>query len=304
MSRLLSAVLAVLVAVPALAQTSKSALDKQTMEAYVRHLFVWGPQIQVKIDDAKPSPLPGFFEVKVTGMAGGAVQEEVFHVSKDGQKIVRGVIFDVSRSPFAEELAKLKTDGAPRLGPEAAPVSIVVFSDFQCGYCREEAKVLRENVAATFPNDVRIYFKDFPLQQIHPWAKPAAMAGRCVYGQSPEAFWQYHDWIFENQSAMTAENVKSKVMEFARDKDLDVLLLGNCIDRKATEPEVNQSLAEGFGLRVNSTPTLFINGRRIPGQIAWPNLKSVIEHELQHQKSAAESKEKCCEVSLPTPLDQ
>ena len=68
----------------------KSALDKAAMEEYVRHLFVWGPQIQVKVGDPKPSELQGFHQVSVVASAAGASQEEMFYVSKDGQKIVRG----------------------------------------------------------------------------------------------------------------------------------------------------------------------------------------------------------------------
>src|SRR4051794_40355109 len=76
----------------AAAGTKKSALDKTAMEEYVRHLFVWGPQIQVKIADPKPSELPGFNLISVVASAGPASQEELFYVSKDGQKIVRGMI--------------------------------------------------------------------------------------------------------------------------------------------------------------------------------------------------------------------
>src|SRR6266481_6392712 len=88
----------------------KSALDKPTLEAYVRHLFVWGPQIKVEISDPKPTALPGMMEVNVRASAGNATQDEVFYVSKDGQKLLRGTIFDVKDNPFKGDLDKLKTD--------------------------------------------------------------------------------------------------------------------------------------------------------------------------------------------------
>src|SRR4029079_5457591 len=77
------------------AEVKKSALDKPTLEAYVRHLFVWGPQIKVEIGEAKPAPLPGMMEVAVRASAGQATQDEIFYISKDGQKLVRGNVFDV-----------------------------------------------------------------------------------------------------------------------------------------------------------------------------------------------------------------
>src|SRR5690242_6874765 len=87
--------------------SNKSALDKPTLEAYVRHLFVWGSQIKVEIADPKPAPVPGMLEVTVRASAGQASQEELFYVSKDGQKIIRGTVFDVAQNPFKPDLDKL-----------------------------------------------------------------------------------------------------------------------------------------------------------------------------------------------------
>ncbi|MBX5494659.1 MAG: thioredoxin domain-containing protein [Bryobacteraceae bacterium] len=284
------------------APAAKSALDKATLEAYVRHLFLWGPQINVAVGDPKPAPLPGFYEITVTATAGPASQQETLYVTKDGQKVVRGNVYDIASNPFQPEIDKLKTEFQPSFGAPGAPVVIAVFSDFQCSYCKQEAKVLRENLKATFPNEVRVYFKDFPIDQIHPWARPAAIAGRCIFRQNPASFWDYHDWIFEKQEEITPDNLKSKVLEFAKAKNLDDFMLGQCMDSKATEGDINQSIAEGRGLRVDSTPTLFINGRRIPGSVGWPQLRRIVEMELDYQKQHANAGEKCCELKLPTPF--
>jgi protein-disulfide isomerase len=186
---------------PAAPAAKKSALDKATLEGYVRHLFVWGPAIEVRIDDPKPSAVPGFFDVKVTGSAGNAMQEEVFYVSKDGRRFLRGTMYDVESNPFQQDLAKLKTLGEPNYGTPGAPVVLVVFTDYQCPFCREEAKMLRENLTKAFPTQVRLYFKEYPL---HPSSRAIAMAGRCVYRQDPAAFWDYHDWAFDKQKRTDA----------------------------------------------------------------------------------------------------
>jgi protein-disulfide isomerase len=184
-------------------------------------------------------------------------------------------------------------------------VSIIIFSDFQCGYCAQEGRMLRENLLQTYPEQVRLYFKDFPLDQIHPWARLAAIAGRCVYRESEEAFWNYHDWVFANQAELDPANFKTKFLEFARSLGkLDDFKLGNCLDKRVTEAEVDRSVAEGRALQVNSTPTLFINGRRISAQIPWQNLKQVIDFELEHQKSTHTAGESCCAVKLPVPVEQ
>jgi len=284
------------------AAPKKSAMDKTTLEAYVRHLFVWGPHIKVEIDDPKPSALPGFVDVLVHASAGAARQDELFYVSKDGQRIVRGSVFEVTQNPFKPELDKLKTEFQPSFGTPGATVVIVVFSDFQCPYCKEEAKMLRTNIPSAYPKQVRVYFKDYPLDQIHPWARPAAIAGRCVFRQNPAAFWDYHDWIFEHQGEMSADNLRAKVLDWAKGKEVDTLQLGRCMDARATEEEVNKNAAEARELRVMSTPTLFVNGRRIASSIDWPNLRQVIDFEIEYQKTAKNAGEDCgCEVKLPAP---
>ncbi len=284
------------------ASDKKSALDKPTLEAYVRHLFVWGPQIKVEISNAKPSALPGMMEVNVRASNGNASQDVLFYVSKDGQKIVQGTVFDVKDNPFKADLDKLKTDLQPNFGTPGAPVVLVLFSDFQCPYCKEEAKMLRGNILSAYPKQVRLYFKDLPLEQIHPWAKAAAMAGRCVFKQNPSVFWDYHDWIYEHQGEITKENFREKALEFAKGKEIDALQFGRCMDTRSTEAEVDKSVGEARELKVNSTPTLFVNGRKLPAQVAWPDLRQIIDHEIEYQKTAKNAGEDCgCEVKLPSP---
>jgi protein-disulfide isomerase len=288
---------------PPAAAPRKTALDKAAFETYVRHLFVWGAPILVKIDDPKPSQLPGFVDVKVVASAGNATQEVTFYVSKDGRKIVRGEVFDVANNPFKPDLDKLKTQFEPSFGTPGATVVVVVFSDFQCPYCRDEAKMLRENILSAYPKQVRVYFKEFPLDAIHPWARMAAIAGRCVFRQNAASFWDYHDWIFDKQGEITPENLKAKALEFAASKKLDTLQLGSCMDTRATEADVNRTSAEARALGVNSLPTLFINGRKISAQIAWPNLRQIIDYEIDYQKTAKNAGEDCgCEIKLPSPL--
>jgi len=283
------------------ATPQKTALDKATLEAYVRHLMVYGPQIQISVGDPKPSPLPGFVEVKVHASAGQAKQDLLFYVSKDGQKIVQGNVYDVKNNPFKDDLDKLKTDGQPAIGKPGAPVVVVEFTDFQCPYCKQEAQVLRQNLTSAYPNQVRLYFVDHPLEQVHPWAKTAALAGRCIFKQNSDAFWQYHDWMFEHQGEITVDNVKEKIMEFAKGKDnIDTLQLSHCLESKATEPELAKEQAMGDALNIESTPTLFINGRRRVGSQDWPTLRAIIDYEIEYQKTAHNAGEDCgCELKLP-----
>jgi protein-disulfide isomerase len=295
---------AVMLAAPISAQNQKkSALDKAVLEAYVRHLYVLKPEIKVQVADPKPAKVDGFFDVVVHASLGDTSQDFPFMVSKDGSKILQAIVYDVNSNPFKADLDKLKTEFQPSLGTPGAPVVLVSFSDYECPHCKDEAAMLRQNLVSTYPTQVRLYAKDFPLDSIHNWARPAAIAGRCVFRQNPSSFWSYYDWIFAHQADITDANLKDKAMEWTKgQKNVDMLQLGRCMDTKATEAEVDKNVAEGRDLGINSTPTLFVNGRRIAQAIDWTNLRGIIDYEIEYQKTAKNAGEDCgCEVKLDTP---
>src|SRR6476646_10342391 len=124
-----------LAVVPVFAQTAapKSSIDKATIEAYLRHAELWIPQVTVAIDDPQPSAyLPGFSEVAVHLSYQGQTKDEHYFVSQNGKSIIKGDVYDLSKSPFQSALDRIKTDGQPSYGKAGAPVTIVVFGDFQC----------------------------------------------------------------------------------------------------------------------------------------------------------------------------
>jgi len=283
----------------------QSGFDKATLETYLRHVELWVPGVGVKIDDAKESKeLPGFLDVTIhLSYNNNNLPEQHYFMSKDGKKIFKGDVYDINKSPFQDNLDKLNVKGAPSLGPANAPITVVVFSDFQCPMCKQEAAVIHKEITEAFPTQVRIYFRDFPLESLHNWARAAAVAGRCVYKQNPAAFWDYHDWIYENQTYIGLDNLNAKLQEFATEKNIDGMQLSRCIENKATDPEVKASMAIATSLALNSTPTIFVNGRRIDGAVPWENLKLLITEELDHQtKAAAAASSKddsCCTVTIP-----
>jgi protein-disulfide isomerase len=292
-----------LVAAGAAQSDKKSAFNKAELETYVRHLWVIPGTMGVTIGDPTPSDLPGMQEVRVKIKQGTASQEVPLYVTKDGGKILQGAAYDVSFNPFKKDLDRLKTTFQPSVGTPGATVVVVMFSDFQCPYCKVEAQMLRQNLVSTYPTQVRLYFIDFPLEQLHPWAKPAAMAGRCVFRQDPASFWDYYDWIYGRQETITADNLKSIVTIWSKDrKDIDTLQLGGCMDTKETEKEVDAEMAKGKDLEIAGTPTLFVNGRRIPNSVDWTYLKNTIDNEIEYQKVAKNAGEDCgCDLKLDVP---
>lgn len=282
------------------APASATAFDKAKITSYVKAMEGWSdnPQLVIKVTDPVPSKyLPGFQEFNVILVYMGEEVIQRNYLWRDG-KIVQGMVSDIHQHPFQQNIDKLKPEMSPSFGTPGAKAVITVFSDFECPYCKEEAKVLRGQLMQEFGNDVRVYFKDYPITQIHPWSMPAAIAGRCVFRAEPAKFWNYHDWAFENQQSFTPQNLKDKVIEWAGTQGLDTLQLGRCMDNKSTESEVRKSMAEGRALGIDKTPMLFINGRRLDPQ-SWPGLQAAVRFELDYQKTANNAGEKCCEVSIP-----
>jgi protein-disulfide isomerase len=182
--------------------------------------------------------------------------------------------------PAAENApVQLNLERQPSFGPADAPVTIVEFGDFECPACRAEAPLMRELIPQSFPNQVRIVFKDYPLESIHPWARAAAIAGRCVFRQNPEAFWRFYDWDYDNQDDITVENLKTRVLGWAAGNGVNSAQLESCIDSKATDAEVAQNIADGKAAGVHGTPTVFVNGVKSPS-IQLPGLRKMIEKEL------------------------
>jgi len=288
----------------------KSALDKATMEAYLRYAELWIPQVTVKIDDPKPSAtLDGFYDVTVHLTFNGATKDESYYVSKDGKNIVKGQTYNVGISPFKSNLDLLKVDQQPSYGAgPGAPVNLVVFSDFQCPYCQKEELDLRKNIPAAFGDKVRVTFVDFPLTSIHPWAMKGSIAGRCTYRVSPDAFWDYHDWVYTGQKDITLENFDAKLQEYAKNKGLDALQLGRCMDDKTSAAAIEDSIELGHKLGISATPTIFINGRKLEGGVEWNVLQQLLQIEIDHTTaetktvaSATPKKEddSCCTVEIP-----
>jgi protein-disulfide isomerase len=297
----------------AAATPTAPALDKAQLEQYLRYAEGFTQDVHCKLDEPQPSPFPGFYRLAVHWAtdAGGRA-DRVYYLTPDGQKLINaslwdqnlnGSLWDLKMSPFAEALSHMPESGYG-FGPEDAKVKLVIFSDFQCPYCREFAKVVRDNVTQKYPKDVSVLFEDFPIDNLHPWARAAAEASHCVGDQKPAAFWLFHDWVFEHQAEIKKENLREKVLGFAKDQNkdqnLDAAKLQACMDTHADAAAVEANLAAGAQLQVRQTPTFFINGRMVPGALKWPSLDIVIQLELHRPASIPDGKKAdCCQVFPP-----
>ncbi|MGH9746372.1 MAG: DsbA family protein [Candidatus Acidiferrales bacterium] len=242
---------------PEEAQLLKSA------EAFIRKLFAWGADFQVKLGPLTQSPAPDFYRVPILVTFNGQTDAGEVFISKDGKTLMRGEMFETSADPFAATRSKLRLEGDPSKGPADSPAVLVEFSDYQCPHCRQ-LYVAMQTIEQKFPK-LRVVYKDFPLTAIHPWAMTAAIGGRCAFAQSPELFWLVHDLIFENQDVISSENVYDKMIDFAVRAGADKDAFKVCMALPEAKQAIQADLEEGKAVQISSTPTVFVNGRPVIG---------------------------------------
>ncbi|MFT5685145.1 MAG: protein-disulfide isomerase/uncharacterized membrane protein/thiol-disulfide isomerase/thioredoxin [Myxococcota bacterium] len=170
-------------------------------------------------------------------------------------------------------------EGVPVLGPEDAPVTIVLFEDFQCPFCRTLAGNLHA-LKASRPDDVRIAWYNFPMhtacnaaapKDMHPRACAAAAASVCAEQQGK--FWEMHDVLFFNSAKLS----NKEILNYAEGIGVDMSAYKTCLRDPATGEKILADARLGAELGVKGTPTFFINGRRLSGAQPVEVLEAVVD---------------------------
>ncbi|MGH9715781.1 MAG: DsbA family protein [Candidatus Acidiferrales bacterium] len=255
----------------------------KSTESFVRELFAWGPNVPVKLGPLTQSAASDFYDVPVQVTLQGHVETGDVYVSKDGKTMLRGDLYKMDADPFAQNRAKLTVNGDPSIGPAKARVTLIEFSDFECPHCQELYEAMK-TVATEYPQ-IRIVYKNFPLTNIHPWAETAAIGGRCAYEESPAAFWKVESSIFDNQDVITPDNAWGQLVEFATKAGLQPDKFKACMASAEAKKAVEADRAEGVALGVDSTPTIYIDGRPLIGG-DLPTLEQYINFELDKTSAA------------------
>lgn len=264
---------------PACGATAAPLPAKDALVLHIRETFGVPAQVPLELGDLKPSGIPGLDMASLTIGAGDQAQKQTVYVSKDGRHYFMSEAQDLKVDPDAVRREKIKLDGAPSRGPEDAPIQLVEFSDFECPYCRQAQLSLEKELEA-YKGKVRLVFKTFPLERIHPWAKTAAVAALCAARQKPEAFWTLGDAYFEGQKDITPDNVRAKSLELAAKAKLDSGAFATCIDKAETADIVAANIEEGEKAGVGSTPSFFVNGHPIRGYSSFEPFKELIDEML------------------------
>jgi len=146
--------------------------------------------------------------------------------------------------------ARASLADAPALGRQDAPVTLVEFSDYQCPFCGRFFSATLSTLKRDYidTGKVRLVFRDFPLDRIHPQARKAAEAAHCAGDQGK--YWQMHDRLFQNQNALTPPQLS----EHARALGLDGAAFENCLTSAKQAERVQKGLEDGLAAGVQGTP--------------------------------------------------
>jgi len=178
-----------------------------------------------------------------------------------------------------EPRLEIATEGHPAKGPATAPVTIVEFSDFECPYCKLVVPTLQQ-IKDKYGDQVRIVFRQFPLDSLHPHARKAAEAALCAQEQGK--FWEMHDAMFGDQKALEIPALKATAEKLGVDKTK----FEQCLDSGRLAQRVKEDERAGTLVGVSGTPALFVNGRALPsGAAPFETIAQVIDEELARNKS-------------------
>ena len=261
-------------------------LDKPELAGRIKRYYESSgdipPDVDVSVAELGGSDIPGLTKGKLRLARGAQSQEMAFFVSNDGRWFLQGDPIDLTVDPVAHIMETIKvTDNDPKRGAATSPVTVVEYSDFQCPFCARAEKIVQEEVLAKYGDKVRFVYKQFPLTSIHPWAEPASLIGLCVFKQNGnDAYWKYHAAVFEKQKDVPTENPTAQLLAIAKESGADEAKVKACLDAEETKPLVAASLEEAEKIGVDSTPTFFINGRKLSGAQPLEAFQAIIDPEL------------------------
>src|SRR5262245_6018545 len=190
----------------------------------------------------------------------------------------------VHLQPPPASLVEVSIDGAPIRGAADAPVTVVEFSDFECPFCKQTHPTLKQ-LLERYPGKVRLAYRDFPLDSIHPQARRAAEAARCAQEQGK--FWEYHDVLFTQSPQLAPEDLR----RYAAQMGLDVTKFDGCLSTGVHKAAVQRDLDEGNRLGITGTPAFFINGRTLSGAQPLEAFTRLIDQELARIGDSGKGKE-------------
>ncbi len=253
----------------------------------MRSHYALPPDVKVVLGSLRASEFPNYDALTITFDNSEKKQTYEFLLSHDHKTLLRMTKLDLSKDPYAEVMSKIDVKGRPTRGNKDAKVVVVNYDDFECPFCSRMHATLFPEILKEYGDRILIIYKDYPLEEIHPWSVHAAVDANCLNVQNGDAYWDYADYLHANQRTVTGEKGKAAQSE-ALDKlaveqgqkhNLDLTKLQACV-KAQDDKGVRASMDEGDAIGVNATPTLFVNGQKLDGAVPVEQVRETLDRAL------------------------
>jgi len=180
-------------------------------------------------------------------------------------KVWQEIVLAMIRPPV------LRADDHVR-GPKNALVTVIEYSDFQCPFCAQIHPSLKKMAEES---EIRWAFRNYPLSSIHPSAMEMAQAAECAGDQGK--FWEYADELFDYQGELDANvRLETVLVNLGHRVGLDQERFQRCLSNKQFDARIRAHIVEGSSLRIEATPTIFVNGKREVGSLPFDQLEQLV----------------------------
>jgi protein-disulfide isomerase len=257
------------------------------IDRQVRAHYSLPPEVNLELGSLRASDFANYDELTITFVDPNKKQPYDFLLSRDHKTLIRVTKMDLSKDPYAEVMKKIDLNGRPTRGNRNAKVVVVNFDDFECPFCSRLHSTLFPEIFKEYGDRILIIYKDYPLEEIHPWALHAAIDANCLAAQSADAYWEYADYLHANQHAVSSKGRDGENAELdrlaegqGRTHRVDDAKLQACL-KAQDDKAVRSSLKEGDDLGVNATPAMFVNGQKLDGAVPIEDVRATLDQALK-----------------------
>lgn len=248
---------------PAAGSSSASLPSEATFNAFLKKMFGYDQNLTWKIVEIKPSEAAGVSQLTAIFNTPQGQQMMRLYVTQDQKFAFAGDLIPFGADPFATAREELKAADGPSRGAKDPTLTIVEFGDLQCPAC----KAAQPHINQLMQDEpkARLIFQNFPLESVHKWAMTGAKYLDCMGRENNDAVWKFIDLVYEHQAEVNEQNVKEMLNGYAKQAGGDPATVDTCVANPETEKHIRQSMALGEKLGLNSTPTFYLNGRKLSG---------------------------------------
>jgi len=258
---------------------------RETVEAFLHAYWGYDTSRVWQVQQIQSTPAEGVSRVVILVKSSGGPKDQMaqlaFFTLPDGKFLVADQLLPFGAKPFESYRGILQSGASgPSEGGTSKALEIVEFSDFECPHCKEAQPTIAK-LMADYPS-VHFVYQDFPLTQ-HSEAFKASTYGYCVAKiGGNEAFFKFADAVFASQAGLTPATSDATLKDAATQAGQDPAKIAACSTTAAAKDAINASLALGTKVGVNSTPTIYINGRGIPANgIPYEMLQKIVEYQAK-----------------------